>query len=427
MEKQPFLFAVSGVKNSGKTTLITKLIPIFVKYGLKVASVKHDGHDFDADVPGTDSYRHMKAGAYGTAVFSASKYMVVKKQEHTTEEQLVRLFPEADLILLEGFKKSPYPKIEIVRKGNSEAPVCTDESLTAVAADFPFAGAGGVPADNEAADNEAAADEAGSREMDGTGKIRVLDLNHVEEIAEHILDVWFIRTKLAMAVLAGGMSRRMGCDKADLLCGEKTFLQIQIEKGKRLGIEEILVSGYRGSKCVVPVIRDRYPDRGPLGGLEATLREVKKEFCLVMTVDVPMVTEELLQQLVRVFRHELMNSDEAKTTSGAGLSADGGTSRIMIVEHGERQEPLLGIYSTDLADRMEQELREGKGSMFHFLETQGYDVYKSREPEEIFENINTPESYRRIHNYRTVDMPAETCDNGAAVMSGTVWKRRNTF
>ena len=65
MEKQPFLFAVSGVKNSGKTTLITKLIPIFVKYGLKVASVKHDGHDFDADVPGTDSYRHMKAGAYG--------------------------------------------------------------------------------------------------------------------------------------------------------------------------------------------------------------------------------------------------------------------------------------------------------------------------------------------------------------------------
>ena len=78
-------------------------------------------------------------------------------------------------------------------------------------------------------------------------------------------------------------------------------MQIQIEKGKRLGIEEILVSGYRGSKCVVPVIRDRYPDRGPLGGLEATLREVKKEFCLVMTVDVPMVTEELLQQLVRVF------------------------------------------------------------------------------------------------------------------------------
>ena len=231
MEKQPFLFAVSGVKNSGKTTLITKLIPIFVKYGLKVASVKHDGHDFDADVPGTDSYRHMKAGAYGTAVFSASKYMVVKKQEHTTEEQLVRLFPEADLILLEGFKKSPYPKIEIVRKGNSEAPVCTDESLTAVAADFPFAGAGGVPADNEAADNE-----AGSRGVGDTGKIRVLDLNHVEEIAEHILDVWFIRTKLAMAVLAGGMSRRMGCDKADLLCGEKTFLQIQIEKGKRLGI-----------------------------------------------------------------------------------------------------------------------------------------------------------------------------------------------
>lgn len=68
--KQPFLFAISGVKNSGKTTLITKLIPVFRKYGLRTATIKHDGHDFEADVPGTDTYRHLQAGAYGTAVFS---------------------------------------------------------------------------------------------------------------------------------------------------------------------------------------------------------------------------------------------------------------------------------------------------------------------------------------------------------------------
>ena len=59
----PFIFAISGYKNSGKTTLITKLIPELKQRGYRVAVIKHDGHDFEADVPGTDSYRHQKAGA----------------------------------------------------------------------------------------------------------------------------------------------------------------------------------------------------------------------------------------------------------------------------------------------------------------------------------------------------------------------------
>lgn len=55
------------VVNAGKTTLITRLLPVLTDYGLKVATVKHDGHEFEGDVPGTDTYRHMKAGAFGTA------------------------------------------------------------------------------------------------------------------------------------------------------------------------------------------------------------------------------------------------------------------------------------------------------------------------------------------------------------------------
>ena len=63
------IFAISGVKNSGKTTLICKLLEIFKEKGLKVAVLKHDGHDFEPDVPGTDTYRQIQAGAYGTASF----------------------------------------------------------------------------------------------------------------------------------------------------------------------------------------------------------------------------------------------------------------------------------------------------------------------------------------------------------------------
>ena len=98
------IFAISGVKNSGKTTLICRLLEIFKDKGLKVAVLKHDGHDFVPDVPGTDTYCQLQSGAYGTAVFSAGKYMLVKQQPQISEKELAEFFPEADLILLEGFK-----------------------------------------------------------------------------------------------------------------------------------------------------------------------------------------------------------------------------------------------------------------------------------------------------------------------------------
>lgn len=134
---KPRIFAISGVKNSGKTTLITRLLPIWASQGLAVATIKHDGHDFHADVPGTDTYRHFHAGAYGTAIFSDSKFMVVKQQPHMTEEQLMEWFPEADLILLEGFKTCPYRKIELIRKGNSAKSVCEGYNLAAIATNLP--------------------------------------------------------------------------------------------------------------------------------------------------------------------------------------------------------------------------------------------------------------------------------------------------
>jgi molybdopterin-guanine dinucleotide biosynthesis protein B len=129
------VFVISGVKNSGKTTLVCRLLEIFSEMGWKVATIKHDGHDFEADVYGTDSYRHFQAGAYGTVIFSDKKYMVVKEQQ-VTEEELMNFFPEADLILLEGFKYSPYPKIEVIRKGNSKKSVCSGFHLEAVVTDL---------------------------------------------------------------------------------------------------------------------------------------------------------------------------------------------------------------------------------------------------------------------------------------------------
>ena len=153
------IICVSGVKNSGKTTLIDKLLPKLTELGYKVATVKHDGHEFNADVEGTDTYKHMQAGAYGTVVFSKGKFMVVKKQENVNEKDMINFFPEADIIILEGFKGSDYPKIEIVRKGNSTESICKEHTLIAIATD-----------------------------IEGLEGKNVVDLNNIDLILKNILD-----------------------------------------------------------------------------------------------------------------------------------------------------------------------------------------------------------------------------------------------
>ena len=107
---KPLIFAISGEKNSGKTTLIEAVLPILTIRGYSVAVVKHDGHSFAPDVPGTDTRRFFDAGAMGTAVFDGEKFMLVKRQT-VDETQLFEAFPEADLILIEGLKGSSYPKL----------------------------------------------------------------------------------------------------------------------------------------------------------------------------------------------------------------------------------------------------------------------------------------------------------------------------
>ena len=134
--KKQFILAVSGVKNSGKTTLITKLLPELKKRGLQVAVIKHDGHDFEADVPGTDSWKYAQAGADGTCVFSSGKHMIIKYAPVPSVVELIGAFPEADLILLEGFKYSEYPKIEVIRKGNSSESVCDPKNLLGIVTDL---------------------------------------------------------------------------------------------------------------------------------------------------------------------------------------------------------------------------------------------------------------------------------------------------
>lgn len=134
--KKPYAAAVCGVKNSGKTTLLEKLVKELIRRGYRVAVVKHDGHEFQADVKGTDTFRMQEAGAYGTCIFSGTKWMAVKQEPQVSLDTLFALFEEADVILAEGLKDSALPKLEVVRKGISSESVCNRENLLALVTDM---------------------------------------------------------------------------------------------------------------------------------------------------------------------------------------------------------------------------------------------------------------------------------------------------
>lgn len=120
------IIAISGLKHTGKTTLIESMIPYFKQRGLGVAVIKHDGHEFIPDVPNTDTYRFYQNGADATVVYSGTQYMLVERKSLSLE-QLSSLFASYDIILLEGQKYSDYPKLELVE----DTTVCNPQTVLA--------------------------------------------------------------------------------------------------------------------------------------------------------------------------------------------------------------------------------------------------------------------------------------------------------
>lgn len=131
------IIAVSGIKNSGKTTLIERLVSELASRGKRVAVIKHDGHDFECDIPGTDTRRFAEQGAYGTACFSANRMFVQRIGTGDSYDQLITLFPEADVIFIEGAKDSSFDKIEVIRSAVSNKPVSNPEGRFLIATDLP--------------------------------------------------------------------------------------------------------------------------------------------------------------------------------------------------------------------------------------------------------------------------------------------------
>jgi molybdopterin-guanine dinucleotide biosynthesis adapter protein len=141
------VIGIAGWKKSGKTTLVERLIAEFTRRGLRVASIKHAHHDFQIDDAATDSARHRRAGASQVAIVSGGRWAVVTELRDAPEpalsEIVARLGP-CDLIIVEGYKSAPIPKIEVRRTAAlGHHPLANDDpTVIAIAADRPAEGSG---------------------------------------------------------------------------------------------------------------------------------------------------------------------------------------------------------------------------------------------------------------------------------------------
>ena len=132
------VIGVCGFKNSGKTTLVEKLVRYLTEQGYKISTVKHAHHDFDIDHEGRDSFRHRKAGATEVAVVSQNRFAIMNElrgAEPPTFEQILEKLSPCDLVIVEGYKRDTHDKIE-VRNSDLNHPVLAgnDPTIVAVAA-----------------------------------------------------------------------------------------------------------------------------------------------------------------------------------------------------------------------------------------------------------------------------------------------------
>ncbi|MCD4506542.1 molybdopterin-guanine dinucleotide biosynthesis protein B [Chromobacterium piscinae] len=161
------VLGICGYSGSGKTTLLEALLPLLTQRGLRVSVIKHSHHDVQLDSPGKDSFRHRQAGACEVMIVSPHRVGVFAEtaRELTLDEQLTRLSP-CDLVLLEGQKSLPVPKLEVFRPAlGKPARYPDDPDVIAVACDAPL-----------------------------TAAIPVLDLNDADGVA-HFIAAWLAASR----------------------------------------------------------------------------------------------------------------------------------------------------------------------------------------------------------------------------------------
>ncbi|MBK5243672.1 MAG: molybdenum cofactor guanylyltransferase [Eubacteriaceae bacterium] len=183
--------------------------------------------------------------------------------------------------------------------------------------------------------------------------------------------------ELSYIILAGGKSRRMGVNKAELDFFGRTFLETQITKARTMGFTDIIVSGYPFEVLSITPIMDEFKDRGPLGGMYSSFKVAKNKFCFVICVDVPQIVESTILSLINFQEHEKKD--------------------ITLLCQNGKIEPLIGIYPTSSYKKIYPIIENGSAAVFRLIDEYDYSVFRVNDNGNVMANINTPEDYQNIY------------------------------
>ncbi len=181
---------------------------------------------------------------------------------------------------------------------------------------------------------------------------------------------------LSAILLAGGRSSRMGRDKAALSFRGISLLEWQVQKLRRLDIQDVMLSGFHDPVAGIRIISDEYPGRGPLGGLHACMKKAANPDCLVLSVDMPLVPVKALAGLAQVHREN--------------------RAAVTLLRHGDKLEPLVGVYQSKLFRTAEPLLKGEDTAVRRLLDETGFHLMDWTGDEALFLNCNTPEDYARL-------------------------------
>lgn len=403
--------AVVGRHNSGKTTLVVKLIGELTSRGRDVGSVKHHHRlGFEFDVPGKDSYRHRHAGATETVVAAPDQIARVRTLDAELEcAEIVRSMPNHDIIIVEGYRKSGLPTIEVMRAAN--------EADAAVAKAFCDGAENGEPLGTDFIqksrgerafefEREGIAADLATKMPTADTIAVVTDIPEAQAAAEtygiphfhpddvaaicDFLEQHFVRPKVTVVIQAGGESRRMGQSKALVPFAGRPLMCRMIERLSPVA-DELIITTNEADRLAF--IADDYPElnirlvadlhdyRGALPGMHTALEAATNPFVAIIACDM------------------LFASPRLVVAEAIALKESGADAVIPVNKHG--YEPFHAIYRRSACLPAVVELL-GKGekkaqAFFDRVKVREYEQAEVLHAEPMggcFINANTPDELR---------------------------------
>ncbi|MBP5314042.1 MAG: molybdopterin-guanine dinucleotide biosynthesis protein B, partial [Eggerthellaceae bacterium] len=362
--------------------------------GVDVGSIKHHSHaGFEIDYPGKDSYRHRAAGATETIIAAPGQMALMRTIPHNAEiecSELVKSMPNHDIVIVEGYRESGLPMIEVMRAANERDRAAADAFIACT--DLPEVSVKDNPIANKTLGILTDMDDV--KKAAQSRGIAVFDIDDVNAVVD-FLQTRIIRPRLSVVIQAGGESKRMGQSKALVSFLGRPLICRMIERLAPIA-DELIITTNEADKLAF--VHEMYPEhdirlvpdvcefRGSVPGLYTAFKSVSHRYVAVVACDM-------------VFASPALIIDEAVTLKELDCDA-------VVPKNSHGYEPFHGVYRADRClPVVEAKLAEGVRNVqgvlkaLNMFELSGARVHDIAPMGGCFVNANTPEelaAYERI-------------------------------